>query len=251
MHANQSMLAVVLAGSTLFTALLSPNVSAQDATPAPPYRCEDVAAGQSAGTPASMMGTMMPGGMNMMGTPMAGMDSMMMEQDQMYIDMMIPHHQSIIALAEAAMPRLTDERLQGIAAAIIDTQGAEIEELRDYRESFYGDANPIPMDNAMMTAMHEMMMPGMPEAMEAMRFQMDSMAQVATFCAAEDADLAFIDQVIPHHQMAIEASQATMARAVHPEIRDVAQRVIDAQEREIKELMEIRDELAPAATPAS
>ncbi len=246
MNANQSMLAVVLAGSTLFTAQFPPAVSAQDATPAAAYRCEDMMAGQRAGTPAAMMG-----GMAMMGTPMAGMDHMMMDQDQMFIDMMIPHHQSIIALAEAAMPRLTDERLREIAAAVIDTQGAEIEELRGYRASFYGDANPMPMDNAMMTAMHEMMMPGMPDAMDAMRFQMDAMAQVSTFCAAENADLAFIDQVIPHHRMAIEASQATMGRAVHPEIRDVAQRVIDAQEREIKELTAIRNELAPEATPAS
>jgi len=247
---NQSIVAVMLAGSTLFAGQFPLAVSAQDATPAATYRCEDVEAGQRAGTP----GTMMPGGMAMMGTPMAGMDSMMMEHDQMYIDMMIPHHQSIIALAEAATPRLTDERLQEIAAAIIETQGAEIEELRGYRESFYGDANPMPINGAMMTAMHEMMMPGManaPEAMKNMAFQMDAMAQVATFCAAEDADLAFIDLVIPHHQMAIESSQATLQRAVHREIRDVAQRVIDAQEREIEELTEFRDELAPAATPAS
>jgi uncharacterized protein (DUF305 family) len=45
-------------------------------------------------------------------TPAAGMDHMAMEFDQMYIDMMIPHHQSIIALAQAALPRLTDERLR-------------------------------------------------------------------------------------------------------------------------------------------
>lgn len=191
-----------------------------------------------------------------MGSPMAGMEmgqtsspEAMAEFDQLYIDMMIPHHASIIAMAEAALPRLTDERLREIAQAVIATQEPEIAELRDLRQRFYGSPDPAPMDMTTMTMMDESM-PGM-GTMEDMAFQMDSAAQVAAICAAEDVDLAFIDLTIPHHQMAITASEAALERAVHPEIRDIAERVIAAQEREIETLTEIRQDLTGEASPAA
>jgi len=181
-------------------------------------------------------------------SPMAGMD-MAMEFDQLYIDMMIPHHQSIIALAEAALPHLTDERLEAIAYTIIDVQGVEVEELRDYRQQFYGSAEPMMMDEHMMG----MMMDAMPNmgSMEDMMTQMDPEAQVAAFCAAGDPDLAFINLIIPHHEMAITASEIALTQATHQEIKDFAQKVINDQQREIDELTQIYSELSGDATPSS
>ena len=213
--------------------------AAQEATPAVTYACD-----VGGSTPSAMTHEMSMGA-----TPEASMDHMAMEFDQMYIDMMIPHHQSIIAMAQAAQPRLTDERLQEIAQAVIETQGAEIEQLREYREAWYGDPDPMPMDEAMMGAM-EQMMPGMGE-MESTAAMMDAEALVAAFCAAENPDVGFIDLTIPHHEMAIAASEAALEQAIHPEIQEVAQQVIDAQQREITELTEIWQGLAGAATPAA
>jgi uncharacterized protein (DUF305 family) len=199
-------------------------------------------------TPVASPGHM--GGMNM-GTPMAGdeMDMEMMddvEVDLLYIDMMIPHHASIIALSETALPRLTDERLIAIANAIVENQGKEIAELKEYREQFYGDAEPATMDQHMMDMMMEAM-PGMGSGMDSMMdmsFQMDAHAQVNAFCAGENPDLTFIDLVIPHHQMAIASSRHVAEAAVHEEIRAFAQRVIEDQQAEVDELTEIRAELA-------
>jgi uncharacterized protein (DUF305 family) len=242
MQTKRTALALLATASVLCPSTFV--ASAQDATPTA-ITCEEIAA-QGAGTPEAMHDDMA------MGTPSANMDlrHMTMELDQMYIDMMIPHHQSIIAMAQAALPRLSDERLRAIAQAVIETQGPEIEELQGYREAWYGDPEPMPMDDGMMASMNEMM-PGMSGAMEEMAFQMDAAAQVASICAADNTDLAFIDQTIPHHKMAIEASEAVLEEAVHPEIRDVAQRVIDAQQREIDELTAIRQEVSEAATPAN
>jgi len=204
-------------------------------------------------TPACVANESKPGPMThempMATTPATSMDHMAMEFDQMYIDMMIPHHESIIAMAQAARPRLTDERLQEIAQAVIDTQGTEISQLRDYREAWYGDPNPMPMDQSMMEAMGQMM-PGMGD-MESMAAMMDAEALVAAFCAAENPDVGFIDLTIPHHEMAIAASEVALDQATQPEIQEVAQQVIDAQQREITELTGIREELAGPATPAA
>lgn len=231
-----------LAALIVAFSLLAPRspvaTAAQEATPTMRYACD------GASTPGAMTHEM-----PMAGTPAAGMDHMAMELDQMYIDMMIPHHESIIAMAQAAEPRLTDERLQEIAGAVIAAQGAEIAHLREYREAWYGDPNPMPMDESMMAAM-EQMMPAMGD-MESMAAMMDAEALVAAFCAADDADLAFIDLTIPHHEMAIAASAAALEQATHPEIQAVARQVIDAQEHEITELTEIRERLTEAATPAA
>ena len=84
-----------------------------------------------------------------------------------------------------------------------------------------------------------------------MAFQMDSEAQVSAICAAENPDLAFIDLTIAHHRMAIISSEMAVTQAVHPQIRDFAQRVIDAQQREIETLTRIRAEHTGGATPAA
>jgi len=225
------MLLMVTAG--LRAGVVSAEV--KESTPTATWSCDMATAVAS---PASGDGM---SGMDM-GTPTSDMEMGEVELDQLYIDMMIPHHASIVALSQAALPRLTDERLIEIARTIIDTQTAEQEELRRYREEFYGDPEPMAMEGQTMDMMMEAMS-GM-GSMEDMSFQMDSQAQVNAFCAAENPDLAFIDLTIPHHEMAIAASEIALEQAIHQEIKDFSQRVIDAQQAEIDELLEIRKDLA-------
>ena len=212
-------------------------IAADDATPAPAFTC-------AAATPAATPPMAGMSGMDMeMGTPMAGMAmDASVEFDQLYIDMMIPHHASILAMAEAALPRLTDERLRTIARAILATQAPEIAELRDLRDDLYGNPDPVPMDAHQMDQMMAAM-PSMPGTMTDMAAEMDAATQVAAICAAADPDLAFIALAIPHHQSAIAASEDALERAVHAEIRAFAPRVIAAQTREIRELEAVRAEL--------
>ncbi len=235
--------AAILPVLTLMPFFMTSGAAAQEATPAMTDSCETA-------MPASPMAGME--GMAM-GTPAAegdhDMAAMSVEFDQMYIDMMIPHHASIIALAQAAQDRLTDERLQDIADNIISSQQAEIEELRGYREQWYGSPEAMPMDEGMMGVMSEMM-PGMGD-MGQMAMLMDPAALVGAFCAGENPDLAFIELTIPHHEMAIVASEAALDQATHDEIREVAERVIADQQREIDELNTIRQALAGETTPAA
>jgi len=207
------------------------------------FSCDEATpmAGMAMGTP---MAGMAEGGMAM-GSPTAGMA---MEIDQIFIDSMIPHHASIVAMAQAALPRLADERLRAIAQTIVDTQSAEIGELRGYRAAFYGDPEPAPMDEHMMGAMMQMM-PNLTMPMDAMMAQMDAATQVELLCAAADTDRAFIDLTIPHHESAIAMAEATVGQATHEEIRAFAERVIADQQREIGELSAIRAELYGSATP--
>ena len=134
-----------------------------------------------------------------------------------------------------------------MATNIIDAQTAENAQLTEWRTEWYGSGEP-----ATDTATMELMLEAMPVGtMDEMMREMDAAYQVAAFCAADDPDLAFIDQAIPHHQMAIDASEAAVEQAVHPELTALAEDVIAAQQAEIDLLIAIRAELEGAATPAA
>jgi uncharacterized protein (DUF305 family) len=212
------------------------------ATPAAHSGTMDHGHGQDMSTPAMMESH----GEHDMGTPAMMHD---VKFDQMYIDMMIPHHESVMALAEVALPELRDPRLREIAQAIIDAQGPELQQLQQLRTEWYGSPEPAPMDGPMMDMMMEAM-PGMGSAEDQMNI-MSAEWQVQSFCAADNADLAFIDQVIAHHQMAIDSSVIAVEKAVHLDLKAIAEQVITAQQAEIDELNTIRANLVEEATPAS
>lgn len=237
--------AVLIAAFGASTFLLAPGALAQSnhsamATPAatPTWSCG------SAGTPVAN------GGHGTEATPQHADDTAAkIEFDQLYIDMMLPHHGSIIALAEAALPRLTDPRLKEMAQNIIDTQSAERAELTGYREAWYGSGTPD-MSKQSMTLMMRAM-PSMHSSVKTMMQEMDANWQVTTFCAAANPDLAFIEQTIPHHQMAIDGSKDAREKAIHPETKTFAEKVIADQQAEIDELKQIKAELTGQATPAN
>ena len=166
--------AIVLLTASLFVGVQRSSLAADEhhATPGP-SSCDSMA------TPGNHQSDGANHAMSM-STPVAAV-----EIDLLYIDMMIPHHAlaSIIALSQVALPHLQDERLRTMAQAIIDTQAAEIEELKGYRLRFFGDAEPQSLDESgMMQLMGDSSKP-----MDAMMREMDGKAQIAAFCAAADA----------------------------------------------------------------
>lgn len=49
-----------------------------------------------------------------------------------------------------------------------------------------------------------------------------------------DADVAFAQSMVPHHQQAIEMAELALERAGSQEVKDLAQRIEDAQDPEIR-----------------
>jgi uncharacterized protein (DUF305 family) len=54
---------------------------------------------------------------------------------------------------------------------------------------------------------------------------------------ATDIDVAFVCGMIPHHQAAINMAKAELAHGDDPWVKELAQAVIDAQQREIDEML--------------
>jgi uncharacterized protein (DUF305 family) len=70
---------------------------------------------------------------------------------------------------------------------------------------------------------------------DTMRMMDDALADLEAL-EGEEFEVAYVNQIIPHHQGALEMAQSVVDRAPHQEVRDAAARVIEDQQREIKEL---------------
>ena len=67
---------------------------------------------------------------------------------------------------------------------------------------------------------------------------------------AQPFDLRFLDQMVPHHQMAVHSAQAMIATSERPELRDLARRIIIAQQAEIEQMGQWRSAWFPEAPAA-
>jgi uncharacterized protein (DUF305 family) len=155
------------------------------------------------------------------------------EIDELFINMMVPHHQGAVAMAKIALDRSERSEIRDMANAIISSQEAEITQLKDWKEQWFGSS-----ETPSMQAMPAM---GGGHAMN-MQADVDTLKN-----APEPFDLAFIDAMIPHHQSAIDAAQMVIDSAVHPEIRELALQIIEAQEKEIDQMMDWRQKWYPEA----
>lgn len=185
------------------------------------------------------------------------------EFDRMFIDMMVPHHQSASAMAQIALDRAEHPEVKEMAQQIIDAQNAEIEQMRTWRQEWYGSSDTPPMSQMPM-------LPGMTMTMTNMMGMTDTMAMTGSMGmtgtmemtgtmgmmntmdmtqqaeqlrnAPEPFDKAFIEAMIPHHQSAIEAARLAEQQATHPEIKELAGKMIEEQQREIDQLQTWRQE---------
>lgn len=165
------------------------------------------------------------------------------EFDELFINMMVPHHQGAVEMAKIALQRAEHPEVKEMANAIIAGQEDEITRMKDWKQEWYGSSSTPSMSE--MPSLEEM--PGM----GGMGHAMDMQAEVDRLkAAAEPFDLAFIDAMIPHHKSAIDAANLALNQAVHPEIKELAQAILTAQKKEIDQMNSWRAEWYPDAAPA-
>lgn len=86
--------------------------------------------------------------------------------------------------------------------------------------------------------MSQMGMPEMDEAHGALAAGMPRMGtDMAAAMTAQDVDVAFACSMLAHHQGAIDMSRAELQYGDEPWAREMAQKVITAQEQEIKDII--------------
>lgn len=148
------------------------------------------------------------------------------DDDAMFAQMMIPHHEQAIEMAEMALDKasLASSAIQEIANSINLTQGAEIDL---FKQSLVKWGQPYSAEDA---SLHSSMMEGMLSDEE-----LDSLRSLT----GPAFDTAWAKGMIAHHEGAIQMAQDVIEDGVDSTMRTLARVIISTQTGEIAQLQSL------------
>ena len=152
------------------------------------------------------------------------------EVDKSFIEMMIPHHQGAVEMAQMAVNKAKSPEVKKLAESIIKDQNREIGQMRTWYKKWYGTEVPK-MENMQM---HH----GMGQEMMMVMHHQEMMDQemMVALKNASNFDREFLRQMTSHHEMALMMAGMVVDGAVHPETRKLASSIIKSQSAEINKM---------------
>lgn len=180
---------------------------------------------------ANAVNTHQTGMMQMMGirsnTTQNGRE-MMGNIDRTFIEQMIPHHEDAITMANLAQDKAQHEEIKTLSVNIKKGQSSEIEQMKSWYKDWYGE--DVPQNNKVM-GMH-----GMSSSSSTHMGMMGDDTDTETLEDASNFDKAFIEEMIPHHQMAVMMANMLLQSTNRPEMKQLAKNIINAQTKEINQM---------------
>lgn len=160
--------------------------------------------------------------MTIMHQMMDEMNAMQMtkDPDNDFAMMMMMHHQGAINMANAELKDGNDATMKDVAQMMITAQTAEITQLNTFLQGHAPHLNVPDFDSKMMMGMEKM----------------GRNADLQIINGNTDHDFAML--MIGHHQSAIEMAQMELDYGTHEEMKTMASKIIEEQQKEIKDLQE-------------
>lgn len=155
--------------------------------------------------------------------------------DEMFVVMMIPHHEQAVEMADIVLTKSDiDPKVTELAQNIKDAQGPEIDRMLGWLQEWGVEYNPN--DNSTGGMDHGSM------------GGMDGMMSDEDMSMLEDADgptasRIFLEQMILHHEGAVEMAETALKDATDPDVRELAEQVIDDQNAEIATMQDLLTQL--------
>lgn len=146
--------------------------------------------------------------------------------DKAYLADMIAHHQGALNMASQARELTTKAEIRTLADAILTSQSTEVQQMMDWQQEWGYSTT----DSSNPHAGHMM------ESSGSMGDDMANMEAKLNGLSGEAYDKEFLKQMILHHQQAVDMSKYADTNAKHQEVKDLAQAVISAQEKEIADM---------------
>jgi uncharacterized protein (DUF305 family) len=144
--------------------------------------------------------------------------------DQAFLEAMIPHHESAVAMANVAKRRGEHREVKKLATDIVAAQSKEIAQMeRIHKRLFGSEIKPDP-------GAHEAL------GISAADAGMEHEDAAETLRTAQPFDRAFIDEMVPHHQGAIRMAQAVASKTDDLEVKRLAGAIIEGQSHEIRKM---------------
>lgn len=155
------------------------------------------------------------------------------EADEMFVTMMIPHHEQAIEMSDILLAKDgADPRVVELAEQVKAAQGPEIEKMLGWLEAWGVEYDPDSMggmDHGSMGGDDSMM------SEEDMMLLKDA--------DATEASRLFLEQMIVHHEGAVNMAQTALDDAQNPDVLELAQQVVDDQTAEISTMQDLLGEL--------
>ncbi len=159
--------------------------------------------------------------------------------EQAFLTSMVHHHETALDMAMLAQRHGEDTFIKQLAGSIITTQEGEIDEMKSIHKRLFGtELKPDPLG-------HDQL--GLTAGQAGMTHDEDTNRMLQ---AADPFDRAFVDDMVPHHRGAIAMSNVVLDRTEDRALRDLAEKIIEAQRREIKEMNVFRTEKFDGPAPA-
>jgi len=166
-----------------------------------------------------------PSGVNTGQHIMPGGGMMSQNIDQHFIVQMIPHHEGAIEMARVALERSKRPEIISLAQGIIESQQKEINDMTSwYRAWFDSD---VPTEGMGMPVRQSLGVGGMHGG------GMSGDVAVLEKLSGPAFDREFLQQMIPHHEMAIMMVQMLAAGTERAEMKQLADNIRTSQSREI------------------
>jgi len=143
--------------------------------------------------------------------------------DLQFLDSMIHHHNGAITMANMVFGKTQRPTIKAFAQKIIADQTKEIDYMKGLREQWYAGRPPAV----------NMEMTGMVGGMKMMNSEhMKELDQMPP----EHFDEHFLNMMIAHHEGAVVMSKEAQKKAEHAEVKQLAAKIIEAQQREIEQM---------------
>lgn len=142
------------------------------------------------------------------------------DADATFAQMMIPHHEQAVEMAELAATRAEDPEVKELAEKIKGAQDPEIQTMKSWLEK-WGKSTSGGMN-------HEM--PGIMSA--------DAMKKLEQ-AKGKAFDKQFATLMIAHHEGAIEMAKTEQAQGADPAAKELATAIVSAQQAEIEQMRAI------------
>ena len=153
--------------------------------------------------------------------------------DIAFAEMMIPHHEQAIEMADMLLAKDgADARVVELAEQIKAAQGPEIDKMLGWLEDWGVEYDPDSMggmDHGSMGGDDSMM-------------SEEDMTMLESADAVE-ANSLFLEQMIVHHEGAIEMAEAQLEDGSNPEVIALAQSIIESQTAEISTMQDLLTEI--------
>jgi uncharacterized protein (DUF305 family) len=154
--------------------------------------------------------------------------------DVAFAQMMIPHHQQAVEMADLALEQAQSPEVLALAQQIQGAQQPEIDEMTTWLQDW---GAPVPTSEAAVDHTgHDMGgMSGGTGMMSAE--QMDDLAAAS----GAEFDQMWLDMMIVHHEGAIAMSRQVLDTTSDPRVERMAQAIIDGQTAEITTMQQLID----------